>query len=255
MKGLSVFLSLAAVSAAGVSVTLYLLVGNERDQLRADLASIRVQATRAQQRVADLEREKSALAAGFASVDGSIAETKARNTTLEARNNQLTREIVQAREQLQVGDKAAKAAENEIAALRRQLVDAQSRAAVATGPSAAEALAAYEARVVDLEAQLNALRRISGGDSAPASAEQLARVPRDLAGRVVEVGPRSAFVVLDIGTRHGAVSGLELVVRRSTNEVARLRLTDVRESFCIAHVLPGPGPTATLRAGDSASLP
>jgi septal ring factor EnvC (AmiA/AmiB activator) len=253
MKGLSVFLSLVAVLAAGVSAALYLLVGDERDRLQTELDAQRRQLAQAQQQIEDLKAERSTIATNLASIDGSVNETRARNTTLEARNSQLTREILQAREQIQAYEKAGKAAEEEVSALRRQLVDAQSRVAVSPGPAPMETLAASESRVADLEAQLATLRRISGNDSIPATAEQLARVPDDLLGHVVEVGPRSAFVVLDIGTRHGAVPALELVLRRGSNIVARLRLTDVRESFSIAHVLPHAGILTPIRAGDTAS--
>jgi hypothetical protein len=254
MKGLSVFLCLLAILAAAASAGLYSLIGDERQQLEDETANLTSRLLAAERRAADLKTESERLAAELATVSGSINETRARNTTVEARNSQLSREIVQARAQLAACEQAEKAAISEVAELRRQIVDLQSRAVVPAigSPAPSEKTAAYEARIADLEAQLGALRRISGGSSSPATPAQLAGVPADLSGRVVEVGPHAAFVVLDLGTRHGAVPALELAVRRGSLVVARVRLTDVRDSFSIAHVLPN-SVSGTIRPGDSAT--
>jgi vacuolar-type H+-ATPase subunit I/STV1 len=252
MKGLTALLSLVAVIAAGASAMLYFQIGVQRDLLKADVENLTQRLRQTERRASDLAAQNEKLAASLAGIDSTVSETRARNTTLEARNAQLARELLAAREQAQARDSFEQAATAQIAELRRQLVEAQSRALVTVGPASTEQVAAYEARIADLEAQLAALRRISGGASSPATAAELAAVPAGLSGHVVEVGPRSAFVVLDIGSRHGAVPALELVIRRGSAIVAHVRVTDVRDSFSIAHVLPGTLSSA-LRAGDTAS--
>jgi septal ring factor EnvC (AmiA/AmiB activator) len=252
MKGISLLLTVLAVIAAGVSTALFFMVREKRGALQAELTELRRKVAQMEQRSADLKAERDTAVSRAAAVEAGIAETKARNTTLEARNAQLARENTQMREQLTTRESADKTASDQIADLRRQLVEAQAKSAITVGGVPPEQIASYEARITDLEAQIATLRRISGNPAGTASAEDLARVPADLSGNVIEVGPRSAFVVLDIGSRDGAAPSLEMVVRRGLTVVARVRLTDVRESYSIAHVLPRTG-TGTVRSGDTAT--
>jgi hypothetical protein len=77
-------------------------------------------------------------------------------------------------------------------------------------------------------------------------------VPANLTANVIDVGPRAAFVVLDIGTRNGAAPSLEMVLRRGSVVIAHVRLTEVKETYSVAHVLPKSG-SGNVRPGDTAS--
>jgi hypothetical protein len=69
---------------------------------------------------------------------------------------------------------------------------------------------------------------------------------------VIDVSPKAAFVVLDVGSIKGAIPSMEMILRRGSIPLARIRLTEVSESYSIAHVLPmtvaGP-----IRPGDTAT--
>jgi hypothetical protein len=80
----------------------------------------------------------------------------------------------------------------------------------------------------------------------------LSKVPADLKGNVIDVSPKLAFVVLDFGSASGAIPAMEMVLRRGTIPLARIRLTEVSEFYSIAHVLPQTvaGP---IRVGDTAT--
>lgn len=250
MKGLTLFLSLLAVLAALVSGTLFLLVRDNRDDLRAERTAAVAARDEAVARGDQLAAEVETLRTELTSARAELNELKARSTTLEARNNQLVREITRMREELAARKQSDQSVADQIAELNRQLIEARATSATVSGGATAEQVARYEARIADLEARLAGLRNATGQDGI--TPELLARVPADLSGQVIDVGPKSAFVVLDIGTRSGAVPSLEMVLRHGPTVVARVRLTDVREYYTIAHVLPG-SETGTIRPGDTAT--
>jgi len=247
MKGITLFLSLIAILAAAMSAMLYVMTGNEKQNLARDLDTSSKQLAEARIRIGELLAERSENSNRSKLSDAEVNELKARNTTLEARNAQLTREMAQMREQIGSRASTDQAVTRQIADLNRQLLEAQAAASTAAAP--AEELAKYQARIADLEAEVAALRR---GDPAVSPIDPLANVPANLTATVIDVGPRTAFVVLDIGTRNGAAPSLEMVLRRGAVVIAHVRLTEVKETYSVAHVLPRTG-TGNVRPGDTAS--
>jgi hypothetical protein len=242
-------MSLLAVVSACVSVLLYVLIGNRKAELEQEVVQLRSQLAAARQNSQESTSGREEVAARASALERELNELKARNVTLEARNSQLARDVTQLGDQLQARERAERGAAAEMADLRRQLVDAKSALAASTVGTSSEQVAAYEARIADLEGQLSYMRQSGSGRSL---ADDLARVPENLAGTVLEVGPKAAYVVLNIGSRNGAVPSLEMVLRRGSTTIARVRLTDVRDSYSVAHVLPSTG-TGTIRAGDKAT--
>lgn len=249
MRGINLFLSLLAVLAAGVSVALFMLIGTNTTALEREATNLRSMLDQAQQdrEIALAERDESNAEAE--AVRREINEYKARNVSLEARNNQLSRDVVNAREQLEARELMELTSTQTIADLREQLLEMRANSAATSAGANAEQVAAYEARIADLEKQLAEARR---DDEAADLRAALARVPTDLTGSVLEVGPKSAFVVLNIGSADGAVSSLEMTLRRGSKVIARVRLTDVHESYSVAHVLPSTA-TGRIRTGDIVS--
>lgn len=247
MKGFTLFCSILAVLAAGASALMFWLVGDQKDRLQRELATTRTELAQLRQKSADLAADRDGLAARAAAADQELSDLKARNISLEARNSQLAREVTTVREQITLRERTERASADESAELRRQLIEARAAAATTPKGATAEAAAAYEARIADLEGEIARLRHDAGEAPDPA-----ARVPADLTGTVVDVGPRSAFVVLNIGSRNGAVPALEMVLRRGSVVIARVRLTDVRDDYSVAHVVPS-SRTVSIRTGDTAS--
>jgi hypothetical protein len=65
-------------------------------------------------------------------------------------------------------------------------------------------------------------------------------MPDGLRGKVLAVDPKYDFVVLDIGTKSGAVMNGKLLVNRNGKLVAKLKITDdIQSERCIANVMPG----------------
>lgn len=246
MKGFTLLMSLVALAAAAVSGFLFFRIEYDKAALLANNKAAQAQLASSQQRASDNATERDQLAADLAKLQRESSELKARNTTLEARNSQLARELTLHREQLASREQSDQGVQQELARLRKQLADSRTAIASTVGGASPEQVAAYEERIRDLEDQLIAMRRVSAPNPSFAS------VPAGLSGEVIEVGPKSAFVVLNIGTRHGAVTELDMVLRRGTTQIARIRLTDVRENYSVANVLPETG-TGNIRTGDVAS--
>lgn len=249
MKGITLFLSLIAILAAGACGMLYVMAGNEKERLAAELDQINGQLAEARLRTGELLAERTELKNRSLAFETELNELKARNTTLEARNTQLTRDITQLRDQLGSRATTDQAAGRQIAELQRQLLEAQAAATTAANTASAEQIASYQARIADLEAEVTTLRR---GSAVTSAIDPLANVPANLTANVIDVGPRAAFVVLDIGTRNGAAPSLEMVLRRGSVVIARVRLTEVKETYSVAHVLPRTG-NGNVRPGDTAS--
>lgn len=250
MKGFTLFLSLLAVAAALASGAMFILVRDNRDDLEAARSTAVDERDDAIARGDQLATEVQKLATELERAQAELNELKARGTTLEARNNQLAREITRMRDELTTRQQSDQGVSQQIAELNRQLIEARAASATTLGGASAEQVAVYQARIADLETQLAALRSATGHSGI--TPQLLERVPADLRGQVIDVGPESAFVVLDIGTRSGAVPSIEMVLRHGPDVVARVRLTDVREYYTIAHVLPSSG-TGTIRPGDTAT--
>lgn len=237
---------LIAVLAAGVSGFLFFRIEYDKSGLLANSRAAQQQLAAAQQRANDNATDRDRLASELAAAQREVSELKARNTTLEARNSQLARELTRQRDELTAREQSDQGLQQELITLRKQLADSRAALASAIGGATPEQVAAYEARIKDLETELASARRQT------AAGASFAGVPAGLSGEVIEVGPKAAFVVLNIGSKHGAVATLEMSLRRGNAQLARIRLTDVRENYSVAHVVPETG-TGNIRPGDVAS--
>jgi hypothetical protein len=131
----------------------------------------------------------------------------------------------------------------------------QARSTLLEQGSQAE-VAALQARIDSLESELAS--RGYGSPSATGRTVKITPVtsPRDFGIRnasVLNVGTKSAFVVLNIGSSHGARPGLQLAVDRQGLSLARLQISEVDENYSIAQVEAG-SLTGKLRVGDNATI-
>lgn len=248
MKGLSLLLSLVAILAAAASGTFFFIVQDDRESLGQLVDSLQAKLEETRENAGTLASESEDLTSRHAATLNEINELKARNTTLEARNGQLSREITQTRGELQRLTDSNETLSHQVAELNRQLVDSRAQMNSSVFGATAEDTAAHDARIADLEQEVALLRN---GPAEP-DEDALAKVPADLSANVIDVSPQSAFVILDVGSSGGAIPAMEMVLRRGSIPLARVRLIEVREMYSIAHVLPKTvaGP---IRPGDTAS--
>jgi len=96
---------------------------------------------------------------------------------------------------------------------------------------------AYRRRIAALESQLaDLLTRVLAEPTATAPASPTATASSPY--QVIRVGPDSAFVVVSYGALHGAAPGDELTLCRGTSVITRVQISDAREKFSLAQVLP-----------------
>jgi len=253
MKAVHIVFSVAAVLAAVASGVLYFLIGNQKEELRQQLATSNGRITVLEVRSAELGSQRDVLEAQARALDEQLGESRSRGVSLEARSTQLAREIQQARQDAAAQTDADQAQQREIAQLRRDLV--QARSALLEQGSQGE-VAALQTRIDSLEAALAG--RPTGSAAKPGSSVRITKVtsPRDFGiqnASILNVGTKSAFVVLNIGSVHGARPGLQLAVDRQGLSLARLQISEVNENYSIAQVEAG-SLTGKLRVGDNATI-
>ena len=253
MKAVHLAFTAAAVLAAVTSIVLFFLTGNQKAVLKQQLAAANGRLTVLEARSAKLSSQRDAFEARAGALEEQLGESKSKSVALEARATQLAREVQQAREELAGKADAGQAQLEEIARLRRDLVDA--RGALLEDGSRNE-VAALQARIDSLEAELAS--RGSGDHPVPAqeagiSPERSPHDPDIQGASILSVGTKSAFVVLNIGSVHGARPGLQLSVARQGLSFARLQISEVNENYSIAQVEAG-SLTGKIRVGDTAVI-
>jgi hypothetical protein len=238
----------------GVAVTIF-----------GDLLYVRTrqQAARLQQRLAAVQHQNQQLNDGLhaartdlaarqtqlIALDTDLGATKTRLTAAEAHNIELTREAVRLRAQITEQALAVTQLNGQIADLSRDLAASRANSA------SPETIAAYQAAIADLKGKLT-VAQASALPPAPASAAPPTAVLTTSHSRtasVVSVGPVSAFVVLDYGSAHGARPDQAMLIRRGTETLADVLISDVRENYSIAQVRPD-SLRGALHKGDSAIL-
>ena len=77
-------------------------------------------------------------------------------------------------------------------------------------------------------------------------------VKKGLEGRILAVNPAWNFVVLNLGDKNGVVNNTELLVKRGTQLLGKVRITSVEPSTSIADIVANSVPQgATISPGDN----
>jgi len=172
-------------------------------------------------------------------LDTQLGETKLRQTAADIKAEELIRRLSTTDEQLNKREQRIDGLLKEV----ERLKEVAGHAAPGAGPGGPRHDPALIERIKQLEDQvLNLLSRALQESSTP--------TPTAPAGwRVLRVGRTGSFVITDFGTRSGAAVGRRLVVTRGANVLGRVQISDVREDFSIAQVLPDTA-KAQLQPGD-----
>jgi hypothetical protein len=246
MHRLPLFLCLIALSGSVASAMLYLRIGDSKKVLELRLADASSRASRLDAALAAANQQNGAIEARLTAVGAELGTARARLVAIETRAEQLDGDLVATTAVLGLYEATAQALADEVAALRVDLSDAR------TSEASPEAVAAYRNTIAELERQLAVA---ANGAAAPSAAGASTAVFASRAGRatVLNVGPESAFVVLNFGSLRGAQIGQKLSVSQGSDVVATILISDVRANFSIAQVLPD-SLRGALHKGDSALL-
>jgi len=239
MSRLSLLLCVVALLGSTLLAVLFFREANAKKLLEVELAGTTARATRLASDLATANEQNSALKAGLTAATTELAATKEKLSSTELRAAVLDHDLAQAKDQLSVYEQTTRAMAGEVASLKAELADTR---ATFAPPEA----------VAELERQLANARH---GAAAPTAAGASTAVFASRPGRatVLNVGPSSAFVVLDYGSARGAQLGQLLAVSQGTEIVAQVLISDVRTNFSIAQVQPDTLHGA-LQKGDLAVL-
>jgi hypothetical protein len=260
MHRLPLLLCAIALLGSLASATLYFRIGNSKQVLESRLTDATTRATKLDAALAVANEQNGALKGKVTSLDSELERTTTKLAAVDARANQLDRELAEAKAEatqaktdasqakavVAIYESTARALADEITALRDDLADTRASHA------SPEAVQAYKTTIADLERQLATARN---GAVAPTGVGASTAVFTSRAGRatVLTVGPESSFVVLNFGSARGAQLGQKLNVSQGNAIVATVLISDVRANFSVAQVLPDTL-RGVLQKGDSAVL-
>lgn len=255
MKRSTLLPYLIAIAGIVSVVGLYLWHRNIRLNLEQELNASAFDLKQSRDFITDMRIERDSLRHELQIIEDETSESKGMNVSLEARNRQLAREIAEVRTLNQANDRTITRLNSEAARLKRELIEIKTATPLSEGDFQ-DLITRYEETIDGLHQQVALLEgRLAKAGTSPTGEplpdpEEVA--PADLIGAVVQVGPGSSFVVLNIGIEEGAVEGLSMYLRRRERTVGQVQLTDVRSGYSIAHVLPE-SPTGAIIVGDIAT--
>ena len=244
MRNLTLVLTWVALAGAVAAGVLFFLIGNSKQRLQQQLVAAENRGTQLAADFAQAEADKANLADRIQSLDTQLAATKRELTAtkLDLEQQQRALELLEA--QHTASEAAAAQAQTELAAARTELREAHDQ--LATALPAADAIR-YRQTITQLEDRILELEELVR--HAP---PQLVSSRGDHA-QVVSVGPQNAFVVINFGKNHGAVTNQRLRITRGSDLLAWVEISDTRENYSVAQVLPE-SLSGILRKGDAATL-
>lgn len=245
-------LRLVAILGAVAAAVLFFMIQGEKQLLQADLDTTRgnLQQTERQLDTTRGELEQSQQQAQ--QISGQLAESQANVASLQNDLRDVRRELAQAMQVISARDREAEELRREEARIRSELLAARSQAEElretiegADPQQLRDTIRALEENLRRTEERIEALDVAEVGGEQPNAIQE--RRPA-LRGSVTGVGPRSAYIVINVGAEAGLRSRSPLMIRRGSRYVAHAEVTEVHSNMAIAHVEPG---ARRIRQGDA----
>lgn len=251
MKALTLALCILALLGSAASGYFWWSIGNTKEQLRQDLSSATTRADGLQTNLTETEGKLEDTNKRLEAESAELGDTKRKLTAAEARNVQIAREVDTLKKSVAEKEQTEKELNTQLDTLRKDLVQARLAAQVGN-PEESER---YKQTIAGLESRLAELTGAApvSADGTPAAPAKPARSERTAAARVASVGTQNAFVILELGTEDGIVSGDRFAITRGGETIAESVISEVKESFAIAQIAPSSIKT-TLKAGDVATF-
>jgi septal ring factor EnvC (AmiA/AmiB activator) len=251
MKAITLTLAILALLGSAASGFFYFQIGNTKVALQNQLSAEQTRAAGLKSNLDKTSEERDGLQTRLTATDGELGDTKSKLTASEARAVQAAREATQLKAMVAKAEADTQKLNADLASLRRELVQARLDAEVANPAE----LEKYKQAVATLEAQLASLTGVAApaGPAIGGQAANPALSARTSAARVAAVGPKSAFVILELGTADGVTFGQKFLIARDGQVIADAIVSEVREANTIAQVNPATSKGA-LAAGDIATI-
>jgi chromosome segregation ATPase len=242
---------LVSLGTAGIS---YVNRG-EAKKIEADLAMTKSMLASTKGEFAGAQKEVATLTENL---DASTAAKTQAETDLAAARAQAQKVAVD----IASATTAADEARGQLAALNVQIEEkdrtiAELSSATTSAPVATETV--DNARLSELEAMNSSLQaKLTDSDSQLTSLKRKEddraglKMREGLEGRVLAVNPAWNFVVLSIGDRNGVVNNAELLLKRGSQYLGKVRVTSVEPSTSIADIVANSLPVGVfVQPGDS----
>ena len=210
------------------------------NQAKTQLAKAQSDLKSAAQNLATTVAEKDQIASKLSGSQSELEKAKGQVTALSADKTSLETQVNQLTADLQ-----AKTQE-----LEQKGIAGSSAPAEATSDQQAQ-LAEQQTLITKLQADLDSARSQVSAFNKEKQDRLQKRMRNGLEGRILAVNPAWNFVVLSLGDKNGVVSNAELLVKRGTQFIGKVRVTSVEPSTSIADIVANSVPQgATISPGD-----
>jgi len=177
------------------------IAGTEAERTAAELMEARSQASKATSTLADVQKQ-------VADKDATLAQQKTDMEAKDARITELESKVIT----------PTQPASDPTIELKKQL---EEKDILTTG---------LQTKLKDQESQLSALKE--------KEAQRRSKLMRSgLEGRILAVNSSWNFVVLSLGDRNGVVNNAEMLIKRGTQLIGKVRITSVEPSTSIADIV------------------
>ena len=177
------------------------LAGSDAEKNAAEITDLRAQVTKATSGMADVQKQLSDKDATIAQQKTDMAAKDARITELESKANS-----------------SAQPASKSVDDLKKQLEEKNILAA------------SLESKLKDQDTQLASLKE--------KEAQRRNKSMRNgLEGKILAVNPSWNFVVLNLGDRNGVVNNAEMLIKRGSQLIGKIRITSVEPSTSVADIV------------------
>jgi len=255
MKALTLVLCILALLGSAASGYFWYEIGNTKKELQSQLSSEQARASSLQGNLNEANETLEKTNAKLAETDAALGDTKRSLTAAEARNVQTARELDATKRSLAAKEEAEKKLNADLDTLRKELVQTRLAAQVGSPEDlelARKTISGLEARIAELQGLPPPAATTETAAAAPEVPAKPALSERTAAAKVAQVGVKNAFVVLDLGVADGITVGNKFIIKRGEDLIAESVISEVKDSFSIAQVVPGSIKTS-LKAGDTAS--
>lgn len=236
MKLLTKLLHAFAILGAVGSAALYYLNNTDATSLRERAERSENLLSKTLEQSKQLSSKNSELLEEIEGKDDALDEARANITVLATRNTQLKRETQRFTEELDNRVLEEEKLQREIARLSRE------KAEIQASTVALDEVKDYTRQITELQEQVLQLKdtsaRFPGSVAQTIDTETSTPLPNDLNAKILTVGPKSSFVILNVGYESGIRMSHSLSIARGSETIAQIEITEVKEKLSIARILP-----------------
>lgn len=215
------------------------------DSTKKDLGEAQEKLTASQTELAAMTKEKDTLQSSLNSAKSDLETTKSLVDAANEKSTELETQLADAKTDMQAKD--------------TRIAELEAAATGVTATAQTDNTAELETRIAEQETLITKLQGDLSGtrtqleELRERERNRAAQVMRSgLEGKVLAVNQAWNFVVLNLGDRNGVVSNAEMLVKRGSQLVGKIRITSVEPSTSIADIVANSTPRGlVIQPGDS----